>query len=78
MREIWKGSICEMIKCDRESGAIVDGNVMECLVEFGVLAECIIEGAPEDLRLHVAMNLTNMLKTAIERATKGGEKKRKV
>lgn len=66
-----------MIKCDRESGAIVNGNVMECLAEFGLLAECLIEGAPEDLRLHVAMDLTNMLKTAIDRATKGGEKNEK-
>ena len=66
-----------MIKCGRESGAIVNGNVMECLAEFGLLAECIIKGAPEDLRLHVAMDLTNMLKTAIERTTKGGEENEK-
>lgn len=66
-----------MIKCDRESGALVDGSIVECLAEFGLVAECMIEGAPEDCRLHVAMDLTNMLKTAIERATKGGEENEK-
>lgn len=63
-----------MIKSDKESGVVVDGNVMECLAEFGMLAESMIEGAPEGLRLQVAMHLANMLKTVIERTMKGGEK----
>lgn len=63
-----------MIKCDMESGALVDGNMIECLAEFGLLAECMIEGVQEDLRQHVAMDLMEMLKTAIKRTIlKGGE-----
>ena len=66
-----------MIKCDKESGALVNGSIVECLADFGWLAECFIKEVPEDFRLQVAMDLTKMLKIAIERATKGGEKNEK-
>lgn len=66
-----------MIKSERGSFEI-NGVIMDVIADYGMLTESIIKSVPEDIRLHIAGMLTEMLRLGIEQAMKGGEEKRKV
>lgn len=61
-----------MIKCDHGKGYI-NGNVAECLAEFGILVRHFILSAPDEYRLMIMEELGNQIKLGIELAMKGGE-----
>lgn len=65
-----------MIKSERGSVEI-NGRIMDVIADYGMLTEGIIKSVPEDIRLHIAGMLTEMLRLAIENTLKGGEKNEK-
>lgn len=66
-----------MIKTERGSTEI-SGSVMDVIADYGIISEGILRSVQDDIRLHVAMDLMEMLKTAIERTMrKGGEENEK-
>lgn len=65
-----------MIKTERGSTEI-SGSVMDVIADYGIISEGILKSVPDDIRLHVASMLGEMLKLAIENAAKGGEENEK-
>lgn len=65
-----------MIKSERGSVEI-NGYMVECLVEYQMLTKRLILAAPENVRPHVAAEIVNAVKKAVEETMKGGEKNEK-
>lgn len=76
MREIRKGDLYKMIKSERGSVEI-SGGIVDVITEYGMLSEGLINSVPENIRLHTAAMLTEMLQLAIENTLKGGEENEK-
>ena len=65
-----------MIKSERGSVEI-NGYMVECLAEYDMLTERLILAAPENVRTHVAAEIVNAVKNAVEKTMKGGEENEK-
>lgn len=66
-----------MIKCDGKTVEI-DGSLMECAAEYGMVAEGIISSAKKIQKEVVAAILAEMLRTAIKNTIgEGGDKNEK-
>lgn len=65
-----------MITCDHGKGYI-NGDMAECLADFGILVKHFILSVPDDYRLLVMEELEKQMKSGIEAAMKGGEENEK-
>lgn len=65
-----------MIKSEQGTTEI-NGSVMDIIADYGVISEGILKSVQDDIRLHVASMLGEMLKLAIENVMKGGEENEK-